>query len=117
VPEDVRKPLTFLAVIFIGLAVMLGWDKVKAFQTFQSDFSEGKDRGHIDGKMGAQELIYKVQPGDSWGKIAREHSVSTRALLEANAANIGTDLVPGQNIHLPGGTVPAAPASSSGPGR
>ncbi len=113
--EDVRKPLTYLAMIFVVLALALGWDRVKAFQVFQSDFNEGKDRGHIEGKMVAEELVYKVQSGDTWGKIAREHSISTRALLEANGANIGTELLPGQNIHLPGAPVPAAPPSATHP--
>jgi hypothetical protein len=112
-PEDVRKPLTFIAIVCIFLAVGLGWDKVKAFQVFQSDFSEGKDRGQLYGKGEAQALIYKVEPGDTWGKIAREHSVSTRALLDANDANIGTELRPGQNIHLPG-AAPVAPPASAG---
>jgi hypothetical protein len=116
-PEEVRKPLTFLAIIFIGLAVLLGAGRVKAWQTFLPDFANGKDIGHIDEHPEAQELLYKVQPGDTWWKIAQEHSVSTRALLEANHADIGTSLSTGTNIHLPGGPVtPTSPASSAGVG-
>jgi spore germination protein YaaH len=106
--EDVRKPLTYLAMIAVVAGLYLGWDRVKAFEVFGSDFAEGKDRGHVNASMSSQELVYKVQTGDSWGKIARDHSVSTRALLDANGANIGTELVPGQNIHLPA-AAPTAP--------
>jgi LysM repeat protein len=106
--EDVRKPLTFLAAVAIALVLGLGWDRVKAWQVFQSDFNEGKDRGTVTAKAASQELVYKVQAGDAWWKIARDHSVSTRALLDANGANIGTELVPGQNIHLPASTAPTA---------
>jgi len=117
VDESVRKPLTFLAVVGIFLALGLGWDRVKAGETFLPDFSNGKDLGHVDIKGEAQELIYKVQPGDEWWKVARDHNVSTRALLEANGANIGTPLTQGQNIHLPGATSPVAAPSSSAKSR
>lgn len=108
--ESVRKPLTFLAVVAIGAAVYLGYDRVKAYQTFDSDFGAGKELGKVNARWSSADLVYKVQPGDAWWKIARDHSVSTRALLEANGANIGTPLVPGQNIHLPGATPPPASA-------
>jgi len=112
--ESVRKPLTFLAVVFIGAAVYLYYDRVTADKTFMSDFGAGKELGHVEFKGEAANLVYKVQPGDTWWKVARDHEVSTRALLEANGANIGTPLSAGQNIHLPGaapaGTAPVTPA-------
>jgi LysM repeat protein len=111
--ESVRKPLTFIAVVCIALALSLGWYRVKAYETFLPDFSNGKELGHVEQKAAAQELIYKVQSGDAWWKIARDHNVSTRALLEANGANVGTELVPGQNIHLPG--APSLASSSPSP--
>jgi len=111
--ESVRKPLTFLAVVFIFAALALGYGRVKAGQTFLSDFGAGKELGVAESHGESAELIYKVQPGDAWWKVARDHSVSTRALLEANGANIGTALVPGQNIHLPGAG-PTPPAATSG---
>ncbi len=111
--ESVRKPLTFLAVVFIGAAIALGYGRITAGQTFLSDFNAGKDRGTVEDHGQAEAFVYKVQPGDTWGKIARDHSVSTRALLEANGANVATELVPGQNIRLPGATVPTASASSA----
>jgi hypothetical protein len=112
--ESVRRPLTFLAVVFIGAAVALGYGRITAGQTFLSDFSAGKELGTIENHAQAADLIYKVEPGDTWGKIARDHQVSTRALLDANGANVATPLVPGQNIQLPGRTVPTAPASATG---
>jgi hypothetical protein len=111
--ESVRKPMTFLAVIFIGAAVYLGYDRVMAARTFESDFGAGKELGHVSFKGEAANLIYKVEPGDTWWKVARDHDVSTRALLESNEANIGTSLTPGQNIHLPGAVPTAAPSSSA----
>ncbi len=115
--EDVRKPLTFLAAIAIFAAIGLGWDRVKAWQVFEPDFANGKDRGMIEGKATDPSHIYKVQSGDVWWKVARDHNVSTRALLEANGANIGTELVAGQNIHLPGDTVPTASAAPVASGK
>jgi len=99
--ESVRKPMTFLAVVFIFAGLYLFYDRVTARRTFDADFGAGKELGTVYDKGQAAELIYKVQQGDAWWKIARDHGVSTRALLEANGANIGTALVPGQNIHLP----------------
>jgi LysM repeat protein len=117
--EAVRKPLIVVASVCVVLALSLGWDRVKASETFLPTFSNGKELGHVDEKGQVQALIYKVEPGDAWWKIARDHDVSTRALLEANGANIGTQLVPGQNIKLPGATVPvaASPPSSASSGR
>jgi hypothetical protein len=109
--ESVRKPMTFLAVIFIAAAVYLGYGRVTAGQTFLSDFGAGKDLGHVEFKGEAANLVYKVQTGDTWWKVARDHDISTRALLESNGANIGTPLTPGQNIHLPG----AAPSAATTP--
>jgi membrane-bound lytic murein transglycosylase D len=119
--EDVRKPMTFLAVVFIGLAIALGLDRVKASQTFLSDFGAGKEIKNVEDHGGNAALVYKVQPGDAWWKVARDHEVTTRALLEANGAVVGTPLVPGQNIRLPGpagspsaaGTATSAPAASA----
>ena len=111
--ESVRKPLTFLAVVFIGASVALGYDRVKASQTFMPDFGAGKDLGHVNGTWSSEALVYKVQPGDAWWKIARDHSISTHALLDANGATLGTGLVPGQSIRLPGGTPgPSSPSAS-----
>jgi hypothetical protein len=108
--ESVRKPMTFLAVVFIGAAVALGYGRVTAGQTFLSDFGAGKELGHVEFKGEAANLVYKVEQGDTWWKIARDHEISTRALLEANGADIGTSLTPGQNIHLPGRGPAGAPS-------
>ena len=110
--ESVRKQLLFVAVILIAMVVSLGWNRVKAFETFLPTFSNGKELGHVDMTHADQNLIYKVQRGDAWWTIARDHNVSTRALLEANGANVGIELVAGQNIRLPGSTVPVASASA-----
>ncbi len=109
--ENVRKPLTFLAVIAIFLALGLGYDRVKAMDTFQADFGEGKDLSRVVNHGSRAELVYKVQPGDVWWKIARDHDISTRALLEANGADPSMSLTPGQNIRLPAATVPVAPSA------
>jgi LysM domain len=100
--DEIRKPLMIMAAIFIFAMLALHSDKLTASRMFVFDVGKGKELGDISGRTGAAELIYKVEPGDQWATIARDHSVSTRALLEANGANIGTQLVPGTNINLPG---------------
>jgi hypothetical protein len=112
--ENVRKPMTFLAVVFIGAAVALGAGRVMAWQTFLPDFAEGKDMHILEGKAQDQALVYKVQPGDTWGKVAMNHSLTTRALLDLNDANVTTPLVPGKNIFLPAPKA-SAPAPSGKP--
>ncbi|QZY55785.1 LysM peptidoglycan-binding domain-containing protein [Crassaminicella profunda] len=44
---------------------------------------------------------YTVQSGDAFWKIAYEHGVSTKALLEANDMDENTIIYPGQNLIIP----------------
>jgi LysM repeat protein len=59
---------------------------------------------------------YVVQAGDSWWKIATDHSTTLQALLDVNQATASTVLAPGQVISLPGGTVTLARPSVVVPG-
>ena len=110
---NTRKALTFIAVVFIALAISLAVGRVTAGQTFLEDFSAGKEIHTITDEQSNQTLVYKVQPGDAWWKIARDHQVSTRALLEANGADLSTPLSAGQNIHLPGWVPPPSASASA----
>jgi chromosome segregation ATPase len=45
--------------------------------------------------------LYKVQPGDSLGKIAIEHKVSIEALRKANPKIVNDKIIIGQNLSIP----------------
>jgi spore coat assembly protein SafA len=61
---------------------------------------------------------YTVKRGDTLWDIARSHGVSLQALIAANPQIANPNLImPGQQIHLPGGTrsTAAAPVGPTGP--
>jgi LysM domain len=108
----VRTVLVWLSFGVIAAILFLARDKALWGQWFNPELSTGRELRTATDRPRDEALVYKVQPGDEWWKIAQAHSISTRALLEANGANVGTPLVTGQNIRLPGGT----PAAARGPG-
>ncbi len=49
----------------------------------------------------AQNILYKVQPGDTFWKISQKYGISTTQLIEANNANQNTVIYPGQTLVIP----------------
>ncbi len=55
----------------------------------------------IDSSSITNKVIYKVQPGDTLGKIALMHKVSQSALTSTNNLNDSNYIYPGQVINIP----------------
>jgi len=107
-----NKVVMVVATAFIAAAIGLMLTRLPAIETFRSDFGAGNTPKKAAPGPDLELHTYKVQPGDVWWKVARDHSVSTRALLDRNGADISTPLVPGQNVIIPDDT-PPAPTSSA----
>jgi hypothetical protein len=120
VPENndfANKVVMVAATLFIAAAIGLMVQRLPGIETFRPDFGGGNTPKKAAAGPDLTLHTYKVQAGDAWWKIARDHSVSTRALLDRNGADISTPLVPGQNVIIPDDTVPPAPPASTGSAR
>ena len=59
-------------------------------------------------------MSYVVQPGDYLLRIASDHSVALKALLQENDLTSERVILPGQRLTIPaGGTAPVAPTTAA----
>lgn len=104
-----------LAAVFLAGFVGLMLSRMPPIEVFSPDFNAGRTPGRGTPQSDIALHTYKVQSGDAWWKVARDHGVSTRALLDRNGADIGTPLVVGQNIMIPDEASPPSSSASSAP--
>lgn len=86
--------------------------------TFASKWKSGSvvrnapPKKRVEGSMGANGGTYVVRPKDSIWKIARQHDITTKALVEANRLDPRKPIKPGMKLIIPGRTNDSAEKTS-----